>query len=667
MISPIANEFERALQRSDLDAALNLAKARIVSAPLDAGAWHLYGHALDAKDQSSEAENAFTRARTLVPGLIRFRFSMAGASFMRGDFARAARHFRACVQVQPQWPDAWTNLARAELKAGNAEAAFTAANRAAALAPDDAATIKLRAICAESANALAGTILTIRERIARLTPNDPEAHFLLAMAHWSSRRHAETHACLRRCLELAPDYLTALWVTAQTPLQTQFQNDDERAAYLTQWQSGIAQIEAISFDTPLMYAHCEAIMQMHTNFYLAYLGGVFRAEQERYGAVMQRIAERVCGDVQTALRPIARSRRRIGVISGMLQQHSVTKLFMSAFLELDRARFEVMGICPRDQRDAWSDRYERELDGFYLGAGSPRQWAQKIAELDLDVLVYLDIGMHALSSSLAALRLAPVQAVLWGHPLSTGLKNIDWFISSAAMEPADHAAHYSEKVLLLPGVGCVFAPPEFKPDNAFQQQLHRPPGSVHAACLQTAEKLSPKHDAVFARLLQTVPNLHLSFTPGLLADGLAQFTERLRRACALPTLDFAARVHIHERLTQPQFAAVAAHQDLILDSFDWSGGVTAFETFWLDKPILTLPGRLMRGRHTYALLKQMQIDELIATDENDYFARALRLATDPTWRDQIVERIKTNKHLLYRDRSVIEAMSNWLGSVQPHP
>ncbi len=665
MISPIAAEFEQALQLGNAEQALNLAQNRVNVAALDAGAWHCLGHALDAAGRLPESDIAFLRARELAPGMIRYRFSLAGACFMRGDWPRASRHFGACVDAQPNWRDAWTNLARAELKRGNPDAALVAATRAADLPPDELAALKLQAICAEMANASAAIVLAIRERIARLAPGDPESHFLLAMAHWASRRHAQTHACLRRCLELAPDYLTARWVVAQLPAQEQFQSDADREAYLAQWRSGMAAIEAINFESAVMQTHCEAIMQMHTNFYLAYLGGALRAEQLRYGALMQRVATRVCGDLQIAPRPITRQRRRIGVISGMLQQHSVTKLFMLAFLGLDRARFEVIGFCPRNLRDAWSDRYERELDGFHLGTGTPRQWAQKIAEADLDVLVYLDVSMHALASSLAALRLAPVQAVLWGHPFSTGLKNMDWFISSAAMEPDAYAQHYSEQTLLLPGIGCVFDPPEFVPDAALLDRLSASAPGVRAACLQSAEKLSPRHDALFARLLRQVPELHLSFTPGLLPAGLEQFIARLRGACAAETVDFATRVTVHGRLSQAEFAAVTANQDFVLDSLDWSGGVTALETFWLDKPILTLPGVLMRGRHTYAMLKLMQIDELIAVDEDDYLRRATRLATDISWRAQIAKRIAESKHLLYRDVSVIDAFSAWLSSVQP--
>ncbi len=65
----------------------------------------------------------------------------------------------------------------------------------------------------------------------------------------------------------------------------------------------------------------------------------------------------------------------------------------------------------------------------------------------LHVLVYLDIGIHAILTHLAALRLAPVHYVGWGTPVTSGLPTMDDFLSSELMEPDDGQTHYSEKLV----------------------------------------------------------------------------------------------------------------------------------------------------------------------------------------------------------------------------
>src|SRR5256885_1044518 len=70
----------------------------------------------------------------------------------------------------------------------------------------------------------------------------------------------------------------------------------------------------------------------------------------------------------------------------------------------------------------------------------------------VDVLVYTDIGMDTTTYSLAFSRLAPVQCVTWGHPETTGLETIDYFVSSGEMETVEADNHYSERLVRLPSL-----------------------------------------------------------------------------------------------------------------------------------------------------------------------------------------------------------------------
>ena len=53
------------------------------------------------------------------------------------------------------------------------------------------------------------------------------------------------------------------------------------------------------------------------------------------------------------------------------------------------------------------------------------------------MLIYLDIGMDARNQLLAPLSLAPIQCFAWGHPVTTRLDSIDYFLTSELMEPTD--------------------------------------------------------------------------------------------------------------------------------------------------------------------------------------------------------------------------------------
>ena len=70
-------------------------------------------------------------------------------------------------------------------------------------------------------------------------------------------------------------------------------------------------------------------------------------------------------------------------------------------------------------------------------------------------------------------------------------------------------------------------------------------------------------------------------------------------------------------------------------------------------------GPLMRGRHTLAVLSMIGVTETV----DEYVAVAQRLASDASWRNAIKERMRSTKHLVYRDRACITALEEFLTRV----
>src|SRR5260221_487748 len=87
-----------------------------------------------------------------------------------------------------------------------------------------------------------------------------------------------------------------------------------------------------------------------------------------------------------------------------------------------------------------------------------RRWVQGIIDQQLDVLIYPEIGMDPMSIKLASLRLAPVQVATWGHPETTGLPTIDYYLSAEEMEPPEAQENYTERLITLPNLGCFYRP-----------------------------------------------------------------------------------------------------------------------------------------------------------------------------------------------------------------
>ncbi|WP_457832819.1 hypothetical protein, partial [Staphylococcus aureus] len=65
-------------------------------------------------------------------------------------------------------------------------------------------------------------------------------------------------------------------------------------------------------------------------------------------------------------------------------------------------------------------------------------------EQDLDILIFPDIGMGGRGYQFQILRLARAQCTAWGHPVTSGLKTVDYYLSSDLMEPVNAQDEYTE-------------------------------------------------------------------------------------------------------------------------------------------------------------------------------------------------------------------------------
>ena len=82
------------------------------------------------------------------------------------------------------------------------------------------------------------------------------------------------------------------------------------------------------------------------------------------------------------------------------------------------------------------------------------------------------------------------------------------------------------------------------------------------------------------------------------------------------------------RMGPDGFRRVLATADVVVDTAHWSGGNTSLDAIAAGAPLVTLPGRFMRGRQSLAMLRALGLEELVATSEDDYVRRAIAVATD---------------------------------------
>lgn len=353
----------------------------------------------------------------------------------------------------------------------------------------------------------------------------------------------------------------------------------------------------------------------------------------------------------------ARTRRagriRIGFISRFLRTHSIGKVARGLVSRLSRDHFEVFVVnIPPVTMDETARSIQADADHWLVIDESLAVARQQIAALELDILFYQDIGMEPYSYLLAFSRLASVQCVSYGHPDTSGIPNMDYYISNDLYEPSGAAAHYSERLVelhALPTLAYYFRPVV---DGGLPTRagLGLPTNAHLYVCAQSLFKLHPDMDDPMRRILEQDGAGRVVLFAGECSEWGVQLMRRFRRT--MPGV--ADRIQFLPRQPYQRFLQLLSVADVALDTPHFNGMNTSIDAFSVGTPVVTLPTDLQRGRFTQAMYRTMDIDWGVACSTDEYAALAVEAATDAERQRSLRRMILERNHLLFEDRRAVE-------------
>ena len=646
------------------------------------------------QDRADDAIALFRRALAAKPDFPEALNNLAIALQKQGEIETAVSHWERAITLKPDYAQAYGNLAKALSEQRKTGLALACWERAAALDPDDVAVRVDFAAALGKVNRFAEAV-THYERALALKPDHVEMHLSFAEALRQAGRFAEAIARCQQALALAPDHVGAhvalggvletegrsseavlhyeralalkpdlavlrlRLLTAQLPIL--YQDDAELEGRRLAYRKRVEQLCA-DYEAGAVAGDLASVVGSNQPFYLPYQGRNDRDLQRLYGELVCRaIADKYPAAALPAP-PAPGEKIRVGIVSGFFRYHSNWKIPIKGWLsQLDRERFELFGYYTGSDRDAETAAAARMCDRFVQGPLPGERWREEILSDRPHILIYPEIGMDPVSAWLAAHRLARTQCGSWGHPNTTGYPTIDYFLSSDLMEPPDADLHYNERLVRLPNLSIYYEPLDTPTVEIDRKTLGLRDGSVAYWCGQSLFKYLPQYDHVFARIARAAGDCQFVFIQSIHGGEMTdRMRRRLSRAFAVFGLDAARYCVFLPRLSKDQFAAAIGQCDVVLDSLAWSGCNSTLEGLAHDTPIVTMPGELMRGRHTMAILQMMGVTETVAHTVDDYVEIAARLARDEAWRDAVRQRMRERKPRVYRDAQTIAALEAFL-------
>lgn len=325
-------------------------------------------------------------------------------------------------------------------------------------------------------------------------------------------------------------------------------------------------------------------------------------------------------------------RLRIGYLSPDLGHHPCGFFSIDIFKEHNPEAVEVFLYSNRFP-ESGDDKLSRQFRS-HVGEDHWR-WTrelstEKLVELirrdKIDVLVEMagHTGYNRLD--VLASRAAPIQATWLGYANTTGLKEVDYRLSDAVVEPEGDADERStEKIYRLPNGFHMFSLNPDLPEPSEPPCLKR--GYVTFGSYNNMNKLGSNSIELWAKLLKRVPKSKILLKHRSLA--VLDNRESLRSLFAMHG------IQAHRVILKTTTPGMVEHfksygeMDIALDPLAYNGTTTSCDALSMGVPILTLPGRTHASRVTASLLHRVGLEQWAADSEENFLKMGAMAAQNP--------------------------------------
>lgn len=630
---------------------------------------------LRAEHDNAGAEDAYGQVLALNPDRPEALIALGGLLLMRGTPAEARDLLQRCCATAPDNAEAWNTLGLAQRRTGQPALALRAFHRAAALRPETAeyvlngveaavetngAEAELDRLCAaclqQPLNAALllgrgmlldrlgkrGEAIDALEAAVELAPNKLVPLTLLAGVLARSTRVAQAEVALRRACLLNPDspslrndHAAVLMrvhrhAEARVILQGLLDQFGPTPAVLCNLANATTcvglQQQGVELALRAIALAPEAMLPRRALCNnLPYLDGITGG---RLLDAMLACSGLMPRTPQTPLRNTPDPGRRlvVGLLSGSLRSHPVGWLTVAGIEALDPAAFSVVCLAQNAApHDPLALRFRTASAAWVdVDALSDAALAELARSHGVDIV--LDLGGYGEGGRMPACanRLAPVQIKWVGmQSHSSGLAEMDWFITDRWETPAGFERFYSERLLRLPDGYVCYTPPPQAPDVAALPALCN--GHVTFGCFNNLAKITPRVLETWASILRRIPDSRLVLKTHQLSD--RPTADGFRTAFAGFGIE-QQRIELRGSSGHRAFMGQYGDIDMVLDPFPYSGGLTTCEALWMGVPTITLPGEIFASRHSASHMSNAGLADWVTGSVDEYVTMAVQRAAD---------------------------------------
>ena len=590
----------------------------------------------------------------------------AAAYSNRGNLLKELRYLEKALASYDKAIEMMPNLAEARLNRGNVlkelqrlEEALASYDKAIEIKPDYAAAYSHRGDALNKLERLEEALASYDKAI-EIKPDYAEAYSHRGNTLKDAGREIEAKNSYEQALRINPNFALARWGRAISTLPIIPSQVNHSKSSRIEFCKELSDLDSWFVQERLEDGY-KAVGSAQP-FYLAYQEEDNRQLLLKYGTLCHRLMshwqqkEVSFVKLKSFNKPI-----RLGIFSHHIHQHSVWDALIKGWVEhIDHNRFELIFFYTGKKVDKETEFAKAIAKDFITCGDDISSWMKAIIAAQIDVLIYPAIGMDPISTKLASLRLAPVQVGSWGHPETTGLPTIDYYLSADLLEPDNSEKYYTEKLIKLPNLGSYHTPSSVIPISTNLEKFSIKADQPLLICPGTPFKYQPQYDHIFvaiAKQLRRCQFIFFIYEKKQLTDLLQERLASHFLESGLNSKDYCVFIPWQSKSC---FYGLMNRADIYLDTIGFSGFNTASQAIECGLPIVTREGRYMRGRLASGILKKIGLQELIAQDEDNFVNIVVKITKNKEYNNFIRDKIIKNRDLLYKDLKPIRALEQFI-------
>jgi predicted O-linked N-acetylglucosamine transferase (SPINDLY family) len=267
---------------------------------------------------------------------------------------------------------------------------------------------------------------------------------------------------------------------------------------------------------------------------------------------------------------------------------------------------------------------------------SDEEAAKFIDSLGIDILVDL-VGLTSNARpGIFLFKPAPILVSYLGFLGPVGISEIDYIICDEYVIPPTNISYYGAEPIYLPFYQINNQYRQVGPlPNKVSQDL---PAEAFVFCaICNTYKIT---DEVFYRWMQILLATENSVL-WLLEENLFVKQNLINRALSYGV--DVQRIVFAKQIEPTHYLARFDCADLFLDTSPYNAGITATDAIWMGVPTLTCPGNTFVSRMAADLMHNLQLDEFICKDWDEYMQKAVQYCQTRSARSRVdIDRIRAH-------------------------